>query len=76
VVEWRVKRIDAARNPKTIDLEIMAGEYKGIVYLGIYELDGDTLRLCFALPDRPVRPSEFSASKGSVRALTEFKRGK
>jgi uncharacterized protein (TIGR03067 family) len=54
----------------------MAGEYKGIVYLGIYELDGDTLRLCFALPDRPVRPSEFSASKGSVRALTEFKRGK
>jgi hypothetical protein len=42
--------------------------------LAIYELDGDTLRICFAMPDRPVRPTEFSAGKGSVRALSVFKR--
>jgi uncharacterized protein (TIGR03067 family) len=76
VVEWAVKKIDATKNPKTIDLEITAGEYKGVVYLGIYELDGDTLRICFALPDRAERPTEFSASKGTVRALSEFKREK
>ncbi len=76
VVEWAVKKIDATKNPKTIDMEITAGAYKGVVYQGIYELDGDTLRICFALPDRDVRPTEFSASKGTVRALSEFKREK
>ena len=76
LVEWAVKQIDATKNPKTIDIEITAGAYKGVVYLGIYELDGDTLRICFALPDKPERPTEFSASKGSVRALSEFKREK
>lgn len=74
VVEWAVKNIDATKKPKTIDIEIVAGPYKGMVYLGIYELDGDTLRICFALPDRPERPTEFSAGKGSIRALSDFKR--
>ena len=76
LVEWVVKKIDATKYPKTIDIEIAAGYYKGVVYLGIYELDGDTLRICFALPDRAVRPTEFSASKGTIRALSEFKRVK
>jgi len=76
VVEWAVKKIDPTQNPKTIDIEVTAGAYKGVVYLGIYELDGDTLRICFALPDKPERPTEFSAAKGSIRALSEFKREK
>ena len=76
VVEWIVRNIDLTKNPKTIDIEVAAGTYKGVVYLGIYELDGDTLRICFALPDKPVRPTEFSAARGSIRALTEFKREK
>jgi uncharacterized protein (TIGR03067 family) len=76
IVEWAVKRIDPTKNPKSIDIEVTAGAYKGVVYLGIYELDGDTLRICFALPDRAERPTEFSASKGSIRALSEFKREK
>ena len=58
------------------DIEVTAGVYKGVVYLGIYELDGDTLRICFALPDRPERPTDFSAARGTVRALAEFKRVK
>ncbi|MDG3002322.1 TIGR03067 domain-containing protein [Paludisphaera mucosa] len=76
VVEWKAKSLDPTRTPKTIDIEVAGGEYKGVVYLGIYELDGDTLRICFAMPDRPVRPTEFSAGEGSVRALSEFKREK
>ena len=74
VVEWKVKSLDPTKTPKAIDIEVASGEYKGVVYLGIYELDGDTLRICFAMPDRPVRPTEFSAGQGSVRALSEFKR--
>jgi len=76
LVEWAVKNIDPTQNPKAIDIEVAAGTYKGVVYLGIYELDGDTLRICFALPDKPERPTEFSAAKGTVRALSEFKRVK
>ncbi len=76
VVQWAVKAIDTTKNPKTIDIEVMADEYKGMVYLGIYELDGDTLRICLALPDRPERPTEFSASHGTLRALSELKREK
>ena len=74
LVEWTVKAIDARKSPKTIDLEVSAGAYKGVVYLGIYELDGDTMRICFALPDKPERPTEFGADKGTVRALAAFKR--
>ena len=69
-------KLDPTKTPKAIDIEVASGEHKGVVYLGIYELDGDTLRICFAMPDRPVRPTEFSAGKGSVRALSEFKREK
>lgn len=74
VVEWKVKSLDPTKTPKAIDIEVASGEYKGMVYLAIYELDGDTLRICFAMPDRPVRPTEFSAGNGSVRALSVFKR--
>jgi uncharacterized protein (TIGR03067 family) len=76
VLEWKVKTLDPTKTPKAIDIEVASGSYKGVVYLGIYEFDGDTLRICFAMPDRPVRPTEFSAGKGSVRALSEFKREK
>jgi len=74
VVEWAVKKIDPTQHPKTIDIEVAAGAYKGVVYLGIYELDGDTLRICFTLPDKRGRPTDFSAARGTVRAFSEFRR--
>ena len=76
VLEWTVKKIDTTKKPKTIDLEVTSGSYKGQVYRGIYELDGDTLRVCLAQPERVERPTEFSAGKGSGSALSEFKREK
>lgn len=74
VLEWTVRRIDAMKKPKTIDIEVTAGPHKGQLYQGIYELDGDTLRVCLAMPERAERPTEFSARKGSISALVEFKR--
>ena len=76
VLEWKVKTLDPTKTPKQLDIEVASGEHKGVVYLAIYELDGDRLRICFAMPDKPVRPTEFTAGKGSVRALSEFKRVK
>jgi uncharacterized protein (TIGR03067 family) len=76
VVQWAVQKIDPTQTPRTIDIEVMAGAHQGVVYLGIYELDGDRLRICFALPDQPLRPTDFSAAKGSRRALAVFAREK
>lgn len=76
VLEWTVRKIDATKKPKAFDVEITAGPYKGMVYRGIYELDGDTLRICFAMPEKAERPTEFSAHKGSGNALSEFEREK
>ena len=76
VLEWTVRKIDGIKKPKTIDLEVTVGHHKGVVYRGIYELDGDTLRVCLAQPESAERPSEFSAHKGSNFALSEFKREK
>jgi uncharacterized protein (TIGR03067 family) len=74
VVFWAVKAIDAGKMPKWIDIEVMDGSYKGVVYKGIYELDRDVLRICFALPDNGVRPSTFSAARGTINACSEFRR--
>ncbi len=62
-------RLDASKTPKQINTFPADGPNKGKVDLGIYELDGDILRLCYAPPGR-TRPTEFSAEQGSGRWLT------
>lgn len=73
VVGWAVKEYRRDEDAKAIDIKVTTGAHKGVVCQGIYELDGETLRICLALPDRTTRPTEFSAGKGSVCALSEFK---
>lgn len=67
--------IDPAKKPKTIDFEAVEGETKGQKLLGIYELDGDTLRFCLAPADQG-RPTDFTAKEGSGRTMSEWKRAK
>jgi uncharacterized protein (TIGR03067 family) len=40
---------------RAIDYDMTEGPTKGEKHLGIYELDGDTVKFCFAAPgkDRP-----------------------
>lgn len=59
-------RLDATQNPKTIDLTIDSQPY----LRGIYELNGDTFRLCYSDIFNE-RPTEFT-SKGQV--LIRFRR--
>jgi uncharacterized protein (TIGR03067 family) len=47
--------IDPAKKPKAIDYEMTEGPTKGKTHLGIYELDGDTVKFCFAAPARADR---------------------
>jgi len=67
--------IDPAKKPKAIDYTMTEGPTKGKIHLGIYELEGDTLKFCFAAPGKD-RPTEFTAKVGSQRTLSVWKRAK
>ena len=67
--------LDASRKPKTIDYEMTGGTTKGKTQLGIYELDGDTVKFCFAAPGS-ARPIEFTSKPGDQRTLSVWKREK
>jgi uncharacterized protein (TIGR03067 family) len=67
--------IDPAKKPKAIDYTMTEGPTKGKTHLGIYELDGDTVKFCFAVPGKE-RPTEFTAKEGSQRTLSVWKRVK
>jgi uncharacterized protein (TIGR03067 family) len=68
-------KLDPTQQPKTIDLTFTEGDLKGKTALGIYELKGDTFRLCRAAPGKE-RPSEFSSKPKSGHALMTYKRVK
>jgi uncharacterized protein (TIGR03067 family) len=67
-------KIDSSKKPKEIDLTLMGGDIDGKVMKGLFELDGDTLKICIGTPDTPDRPTEFK-SKDDVKVFT-FKREK
>jgi uncharacterized protein (TIGR03067 family) len=67
--------IDPTKKPKAIDYVMTEGPTTGKTHLGIYELDGDTVKFCFAAPGA-ARPTEFTAPQGSRRTLSVWKRDK
>ena len=67
--------IDPTKKPKAIDYTMTEGPTKGKTHLGIYELDGDTVKFCFAAPGKE-RPTEFTAKEGSQQTLSVWKRDK
>jgi uncharacterized protein (TIGR03067 family) len=64
VVEAATQKIDPSKSPKTLDAKVTDGPNKGAVYLCIYEIDGDTLKVCFD-PEGKRRPTEFKAESGA-----------
>src|SRR6266513_3197000 len=50
--------IDPSKKPKTIDYQVLDGFTKGKTQLGIYEVEGDTFKACFAKPGGE-RPADF-----------------
>ena len=64
-------QVDPAKKPKTIDIT-MPGENGDVRRLGIYELDGDTLKIATGKE----RPSGFKSKPGSGIAVVVYKRDK
>jgi uncharacterized protein (TIGR03067 family) len=67
--------LDAKKKPKTFDLLFTSGPHQGEKSLGIYELDGDTWKICLALAGIKTRPKAFATTPGSGLALEILKRG-
>jgi uncharacterized protein (TIGR03067 family) len=63
-------KIDSAKKPKVIDLSTEG--VKGVWGQGIYELEGDTLKVCFG----EERPTEFKTKANSKQWLLVLKRKK
>ena len=67
-------KLDPAAKPRAIDITFAVG-----TLLGIYEFDGDTLRVCYSeLQESEMgrRPAEFTAPADSKRYLWTLKREK
>jgi uncharacterized protein (TIGR03067 family) len=67
--------IDPGKTPKQMDATTGSGPDKGKTWLGIYELEGETYKVCFAPPGKD-RPKEFSSKPGSGRLLQVWEREK
>jgi uncharacterized protein (TIGR03067 family) len=70
-----VFQVNPAVVPKTIDVTFTDGPAKGKTHEGIYELEGDTYKVCMAHPGKP-RPTEFVTRPGSGDFLQVLKREK
>lgn len=66
-------KVDPAKSPKTIEITFTAGPNKGDRLSGIYEVEGDTYRVCLAMPGK-TPPTEFASKPGSGHVLEVLKR--
>jgi uncharacterized protein (TIGR03067 family) len=68
-------KVDLSAKLKRIDITFTGGPEKGQTLLGIYELEGDTYKVCLGMPGKP-RPKAFAAKAGSGHVLEVLKREK
>jgi uncharacterized protein (TIGR03067 family) len=74
VVEFGYK-LDATRKPGTIDLTYLTGDEKGQVELGIYQIEGPTVKFCTSEKGKS-RPTAFGSSRDDDRTVVVIRRKK
>jgi uncharacterized protein (TIGR03067 family) len=65
-------KLDPTKKPREVAFILARGEKTA---LGIYELSGDTCKLCYAPPGQD-RPKAFAAKEGTGHTLSVWKRKK
>lgn len=68
-------KLDPAAKPRAINITGTEGPNKGKTLLAIYELTGDSLRICYDLKGKK-RPTEFKTAKNTQQFLVTYKRKK
>jgi uncharacterized protein (TIGR03067 family) len=68
-------QIDPTKSPARLDLAIKEGVGKDTIMLGIYELDGDTLKICLDT-EGEARPKEFVSKVKTNHQLITLKKPK
>ena len=68
-------KLDETQKPKSMDATDTEGLDAGKVVKAIYELSGDTLRVCYAI-EGGERPTEFATKEGSPVLMLTYKREK
>ena len=68
-------KLDPAKSPAQIDLVSLFERDKGKTFQGIYELNGDTLKLCLSRKEGD-RPRSFTPRRDDAVVLFELRRVK
>jgi uncharacterized protein (TIGR03067 family) len=66
-------KLDPIDGRRDVDATVLAGPHKGTTMVGIYQVKGDTLTLCFD-PEGNDRPTKFKTDKDSGLFLAVYKR--
>jgi uncharacterized protein (TIGR03067 family) len=67
--------LNPTATPKTIDMVPADGPNQGKMFRGIYQLEGDELKACFAFPGKE-RPKTFLTEANSGLVLEFWRRTK
>jgi uncharacterized protein (TIGR03067 family) len=70
VVQAGTHKLDPSKKPAQVDAAVDEGEGKGSTMLGIYELKGDTMKVCFDTEGKQ-RPASFTSKAGQFAAVIE-----
>jgi uncharacterized protein (TIGR03067 family) len=68
-------KIDPSKKLKELDITGTMGPNKGKTFLCIYELNGDTLKVCYDLSGK-AHPNEFKTAAGTQLFLATYHREK
>ncbi len=68
-------KLDPTTKPKSLDFTMTSGPTKGQTAVAIYELEGDSLKVCYAVGEAK-RPTQFAAANNTEWVLLSYKREK
>jgi uncharacterized protein (TIGR03067 family) len=70
VVQAGTNTLDPSKKPGHVDSMVLEGKGKGGTMLGIFEMKGDKMKVCFD-PEGKSRPSSFIAKEGQFSATIQ-----
>jgi uncharacterized protein (TIGR03067 family) len=68
-------KLNPSAKPKEMDITSTEGANKGKTFKAIYELDGDSMKVCYDLGGKD-RPTEFKTKEKTMLFLVTYKREK